>query len=49
MFNRYVHMGGEEKSVDRIYQHLGEEHVVARCFFESRDWARASASPFPGS
>lgn len=48
VFNRYVHMGGEEKSVDRIYQHLGEEHQVARCFFESKDWARASALAIPG-
>ena len=38
VFNRYLQMGGEEKSVDRIYQHLGEEHHVARCFFDSRDW-----------
>ncbi len=38
VFNRYVHMGGEEKSVDRIYRHLSERHEMARCFFESRDW-----------
>lgn len=38
VFNRYVHMGGEEKSVDRIYKHLGQEHEMERCFFESKDW-----------
>lgn len=38
VFNRYLFMGGEEKSVDRIYNHLGQEHEMARCFFESRDW-----------
>lgn len=43
VFNRYVFMGGEEKSVDRIYRHLGEEHDVARCFFESKDWTGADA------
>lgn len=43
VFNRYVHMGGEEKSVDRIYGHLGKEHTMERCFFESRDWTGAGA------
>lgn len=38
VFNRYVHMGGEEKSVDRIYRHLSEHHEMARCFFESKEW-----------
>jgi glycosyltransferase involved in cell wall biosynthesis len=38
VFNRYVHMGGEEKSVDRIYRHLSERHEMGRCFFESKDW-----------
>jgi glycosyltransferase involved in cell wall biosynthesis len=43
VFNRYVQMGGEEKSVDRIYGHLGQEHEVERCFFESRDWTKEGA------
>jgi glycosyltransferase involved in cell wall biosynthesis len=43
VFNRYVQMGGEEKSVDRIYGHLGQDHEVERCFFESRDWTRPGA------
>lgn len=43
VFNRYVHMGGEEKSVDRIYAHLRQDHVVERCFFESRDWTGKGA------
>jgi hypothetical protein len=43
VFNRYLHMGGEEKSVDRIYAHLGREHEMERCFFESRDWIGAGA------
>ena len=43
VFNRYVHMGGEEKSVDRIYNHLGQDHEMERCFFESRDWTGGNA------
>jgi glycosyltransferase involved in cell wall biosynthesis len=43
VFNRYVHMGGEEKSVDRIYAHLGQEHEMERCFFESKDWVGQGA------
>jgi glycosyltransferase involved in cell wall biosynthesis len=43
VFNRYIHMGGEEKSVDRIYAHLGQEHEMERCFFESRDWTGEGA------
>jgi glycosyltransferase involved in cell wall biosynthesis len=43
VFNRYLHMGGEEKSVDRIHAHLGQEHEMERCFFESRDWTGAGA------
>ena len=43
VFNRYVHMGGEEKSVDRIYRHLSEHHEMGRCFFESREWTGHNA------
>jgi glycosyltransferase involved in cell wall biosynthesis len=38
VFNRYVHPGGEERSVDRIYRHLGTAHEMSRCFFDSKDW-----------
>ena len=38
VFNRYLHMGGEEKSVERIYQHAKQRHEVERCFFDSADW-----------
>lgn len=38
VFNRYLHAGGEEKSVDRIFKHLGEQHTMSRCFFDSADW-----------
>jgi glycosyltransferase involved in cell wall biosynthesis len=43
VFNRYIHMGGEEKSVDRIYAHLRQEHEMERCFFDSRDWTGKDA------
>ena len=43
VFNRYLFMGGEEKSVDRIYDHLGREHEMARCFYDSREWTGAGA------
>ena len=43
VFNRYVHMGGEEKSVDRIYRHLGARHEMSRCFFDSREWTAPGA------
>lgn len=44
VFNRYVHKGGEESSVDRIYEALRRELPVDRCLFSSADWAR-SGSP----
>lgn len=43
VFNRYVHPGGEEKSVDRIYAHLAEGNDVQRCFFDSRAWTGLAA------
>lgn len=43
VFNRYLFMGGEEKSVDRIYGHLSGEHEMARCFFDSREWTEPGA------
>jgi glycosyltransferase involved in cell wall biosynthesis len=43
VFNRYLHPGGEEKSVDRIYKHLSERHEVARCLFDSAEWKQPGA------
>jgi glycosyltransferase involved in cell wall biosynthesis len=38
VFNRYLHPGGEEKSVERIYRHASVRHELERCYFDSRDW-----------
>ena len=39
VFNRYLHAGGEEKSVDRIRRHLRDRGMtVETCFFESQSW-----------
>jgi glycosyltransferase involved in cell wall biosynthesis len=38
VFNRYVHFGGEELSVERIWSHLAEANDVERCWFHSKDW-----------
>jgi glycosyltransferase involved in cell wall biosynthesis len=43
VFNRYLAPGGEEKSVDRIHQHVSAHHEVSRCFFDSADWKSATA------
>lgn len=43
VFNRYLFPGGEEKSVDRIYNHLSTRHAMSRCFFESAEWQREGA------
>lgn len=40
VFNRYLFPGGEEKSVDRIYNHLSDRHTMTRCFFESAEWKK---------
>ena len=37
VFNRYLFSGGEEKSVDRIYDQLSGGHEMSRCFFESAE------------
>jgi glycosyltransferase involved in cell wall biosynthesis len=44
VFNRYLIAGGEEKSVDRIYEHLSSRHAMSRCFFESSEW-RGEGAP----
>lgn len=38
VFNKYLFPGGEEKSVDRIFNHLAESHPMHRCFFDSAAW-----------
>ena len=43
VFNRYLFTGGEEKSVDRIFNHLAGDHEMSRCFFESAEWKREDA------
>jgi len=43
VFNKYLFPGGEEKSVDRIFNHLGETHPMHRCFFDSAAWKREDA------
>lgn len=43
VFNRYLHPGGEEKSVERICRHLAERHEVSRCLFDSKEWQRSGA------
>jgi glycosyltransferase involved in cell wall biosynthesis len=48
IFNRYLHPGGEEKSVDRIYQHLSAEHDMRRCLFDSREWKAAGGPSLMG-
>jgi glycosyltransferase involved in cell wall biosynthesis len=41
VFNRYVYPGGEEMIVDRICRHLSDDHEMASCSFDSRDWIGA--------
>ena len=48
VFNRYLHAGGEEKSVDRIYQHVSQWHNVERCLFDSADWKKPGAPGMAG-
>jgi glycosyltransferase involved in cell wall biosynthesis len=43
VFNKYLFPGGEEKSVDRIFNHLAESHPMHRCFFDSAAWKREDA------
>lgn len=38
IFNRYCDVGGEEKSAQRIYEHLSGEHEVRKLWVESQDW-----------
>lgn len=43
VFNRYLHVGGEEKSVQRIYGDLEPDHQMTRCAFDSREWTGPGA------
>jgi len=43
VFNKYLFPGGEEKSVDRIFNHLQEAHAMHRCFFDSAAWKSEGA------
>ena len=45
IFNRYLKLGGEELSVDRIAGHLSEEWEVESCLFHSQDWIGEEAPP----
>lgn len=38
LFNRYRERGGEEKSVERIFNHLGESCEVDKIWWDSREW-----------
>ena len=45
IFNRYLKLGGEELSVDRIAGHLSDEWEVERCLFHSKEWVGEDAPP----
>ena len=38
IFNRYLHIGGEELAVAQIREQLEAEHEVREIIFDSRDW-----------
>jgi len=38
VFNRYLERGGEEASVERISNILGEHHKIFHCYFDSQMW-----------
>lgn len=43
VFNRYLHKGGEEISVDRIFANCQQLAKVNRCFFDSQEWNQSDA------
>ncbi len=45
IFNEYLEKGGEEASVNRIFEMLGDVYPTDRCTFTSRDWLGADAPP----
>ncbi len=45
VFNRYMHRGGEEMSVERIYGVIARRYTMARCGFSSTEWTRKGGPP----
>jgi glycosyltransferase involved in cell wall biosynthesis len=45
IFNQYLEKGGEEASVDRIWNNLGETVELERCMFTSKTWTGHTAPP----
>ena len=43
VFNRYLHFGGEELSVEKIHRLLAEDHEVIRFPLDSREWTGPDA------
>lgn len=45
IFNQYRERGGEEKSVQRIYEHVASRHDIQKCWFNSADWDGPEGQP----
>jgi len=45
IFNRYLYPGGEEKSVQRIFDEGSEVVPMTQCWFESTEWLGEGAPP----
>jgi glycosyltransferase involved in cell wall biosynthesis len=45
IFNQYLERGGEEASVTRIWNNLGEVMELERCMFSSKNWIGEKAPP----
>lgn len=43
VFNRYLHTGGEEMSVEKIHRLLEQDHEVVRFPLDSREWTGENA------
>ena len=43
VFNRYLHFGGEEISVEKIHRLLEQDHEVIRVPLDSREWTGKNA------
>ncbi len=41
--NRYLFRGGEDASVDRVFQTLSPNHLLKRCIFSSTEWKHEAA------
>lgn len=46
VFNRYLHFGGEELSVEKIHRIVEQDHDVIRLPLDSREWTGAGAPGF---